>query len=52
MIKKKDKIIEFFTFEKYFRRRMHNLDKDYLEYIKDMAFKNEAYEFLDALKDN
>jgi len=52
MIKRELKIQKFFTFNRYLDRRRNNLDKDYIEYIKEMALKNDAYEFLDALKEN
>lgn len=51
MIIKENKIRNFFTFEKYLNRRIHNLEKDYLEYIKNHAYQNEAYEFLDVTKE-
>ena len=52
MIKRELKIQKFFTFNRYLDRRRNNLDKDYIEYIKEIALKNDAYEFLDALKEN
>jgi hypothetical protein len=50
MIKRELNIRKFFTFNRYLDRRRNNLDKDYLEFIKDMALKNEAYEFLESIK--
>jgi hypothetical protein len=50
MITRELKIQKFFTFNRYLDRRRNNLDKDYIEFIKEMALKNDAYEFLDALK--
>jgi hypothetical protein len=44
-----DKIREFFTFEKYLKRRMNNLNENYIDYIMNQANKAEAYEFLDII---
>jgi hypothetical protein len=52
MITRELKIQKFFTFNRYLSRRRNNLDKDYIRYIKEMALKNDAYEFLEALKEN
>lgn len=50
MTKRESKIREFFTFNRYLSRRKDNSDKDYIGFIKEMALKNEAYEFLEGLK--
>lgn len=51
MITRELKIREFFTFNRYLVRRMYNLDKeDCIDFIKNMALKNDAYEFLEDLK--
>lgn len=44
------KIREFFTFNKYFNRRINNLKGDFLSYIRNQAEKSGAYEFLEAIK--
>ena len=45
-------IQKFFTFNRYLNRRRYNLNGDHIEFIKNLALKNEAYEFLDALKED
>jgi hypothetical protein len=51
MIMREYKIREFFTFNRYLNRRKDSSEKDYIKFIKDMALKNDAYEFLEALRD-
>jgi hypothetical protein len=51
ILEREYKIREFFTFNKYLERRKNNLNKPYMDFIREMALQNDAYEFLDAIKE-